>query len=92
MAARSTANVVAVDQVTQSIVLVRGQKVILDAELAGLYGVTTKRFNEQVRRNASRWIVPDHCPRPDRLAAQAAADFCQQLCQVSSIDRLAMAA
>jgi hypothetical protein len=33
----------------------RGQRVLLDAELAALYGVTTKRFNEQVRRNRERF-------------------------------------
>ena len=47
--------VVAVEEVAQRIVLVRGQRVILDAELAALYGVTTKRFNEQVRRNLARF-------------------------------------
>ena len=34
---------------------VRGQKVMLDVDLAMLYGVATKRFNEQVRRNLSRF-------------------------------------
>jgi len=34
---------------------VRGHKVLLDADLATLYGVTTKRFNEQVRRNRERF-------------------------------------
>jgi hypothetical protein len=29
--------------------------VLLDAELAALYGVTTKRLNEQVKRNAARF-------------------------------------
>jgi len=33
----------------------RGQKVILDADLAALYGVPTKRLNEQVKRNAARF-------------------------------------
>jgi hypothetical protein len=33
----------------------RGQRVILDADLAQLYGTTTKRFNEAFRRNASRF-------------------------------------
>jgi hypothetical protein len=33
----------------------RGQRVILDADLAAIYGVTTKRLNEQVRRNARRF-------------------------------------
>ena len=35
--------------------LVRGQKVIIDADLANLYGVTTKRLNEQVKRNLNRF-------------------------------------
>lgn len=34
---------------------VRGERVILDADLARLYGVPTKRLNEQVRRNAERF-------------------------------------
>jgi len=34
---------------------VRGQRVILDADLAHMYGVPTKRLNEQVRRNADRF-------------------------------------
>jgi hypothetical protein len=37
------------------IVLLRGQRVLLDFDLAGLYGVTTKRLNEQVRRNSTRF-------------------------------------
>jgi len=39
------------ETVEKSILLVRGQKVILDADLAKLYGVTTKRLNQQVSRN-----------------------------------------
>jgi hypothetical protein len=38
-----------------SILLVRGQRVILDATLADIYGVTTRRLNEQVRRNRRRF-------------------------------------
>jgi hypothetical protein len=34
---------------------IRGQRVLLDTDLAALYGVTTKRLNEQVRRNADRF-------------------------------------
>ena len=37
------------------IVRVRGQAVILDSDLAGLYGVPTKRLNEQVKRNKERF-------------------------------------
>jgi hypothetical protein len=35
--------------------LIRGQKVILDADLARIYGVTTKRLNQQMNRNAARF-------------------------------------
>jgi ORF6N domain len=39
--------------VTRAILTLQGQRVLLDARIAALYGVTTKRFNEQVRRIAS---------------------------------------
>lgn len=37
------------------ILFIRGQKVIIDSDLAKLYGVTTKRLNEQVKRNKERF-------------------------------------
>ena len=37
------------------IFIIRGVKVILDKDLAGLYGVSTKRLNEQVRRNHTKF-------------------------------------
>ena len=43
------------EAITQRIILLRNQKVLLDADLATLYGVETKRLNEQVRRNAERF-------------------------------------
>jgi len=42
-------------QVDHHILLIRGQKVMLDSDLAELYGVTTKRLNEQVKRNRDRF-------------------------------------
>jgi len=41
--------------IASRIVVLRGQRVMLDADLAALYGVTTKRLNEQVRRNLERF-------------------------------------
>ncbi len=41
--------------IEKRILLIRGQKVMLDSDLAWLYGVSTKRLNEQVRRNAKRF-------------------------------------
>jgi ORF6N domain-containing protein len=43
------------ENIAQSIQIIRGRKVLLDAELAALYGVSVKRLNEQVRRNLERF-------------------------------------
>lgn len=43
------------EEITRAILVLRGHRVLLDTELATLYGVTTKRFNEQVRRNRKRF-------------------------------------
>lgn len=43
------------ERIFGTILFLRGQKVMLDADLAGLYGVSTKRLNEQVRRNKDRF-------------------------------------
>ena len=43
------------EQIEQTIKVVRGQRVMLDSDLAALYRVTTKRLNEQVRRNRERF-------------------------------------
>ena len=47
--------IIPIGQIEQRILLIRGQKVILDADLAVLYGTTTKRLNEQVKRNQGRF-------------------------------------
>jgi len=43
------------ERVERTILLIRGHKVMLDTDLAQLYGVTTKRLNEQVKRNRNRF-------------------------------------
>ena len=42
-------------KVDSKIVILRDQKVILDVDLAALYGVSVKRLNEQIKRNARRF-------------------------------------
>jgi len=42
-------------KVDSKILVLRDQKVILDADLAALYGVSAKRLNEQIKRNAKRF-------------------------------------
>jgi len=61
---------VRVEHITRTILLLRGQRVILDAELAALYGVTTRRLNEQVKRNAERF-PEDFLFRLDRTEVEA---------------------
>jgi len=43
------------EEITRAILVLRGHRVLLDSELANHHGITTKRFNEQVRRNAKRF-------------------------------------
>jgi len=51
----TAAALVAIEAIASRILVLRAQRTILDADLAALYGVTTKRLNEQVRRNAERF-------------------------------------
>ena len=44
-----------VSEVESKIYIIRGEKVLLGPDLAKLYGVTTKRLNEQVKRNLKRF-------------------------------------
>jgi len=44
-----------VADIARAILVLHRQRVILDADLAALYGVSTKRLNEQVKRNAARF-------------------------------------
>jgi hypothetical protein len=52
---RQAARVPVERHVTQSIIVLRGYRVILDRDLAEIYGVTTGRLNEAVKRNARRF-------------------------------------
>ncbi len=44
-----------IETIKDKIYIIRGKKVMLDKDLAMLYGVTTKRLNEAVKRNAKRF-------------------------------------
>ncbi len=48
-------NTVAIEIITEKIFEIRGQKVMVDVDLANLYGVPTKRLNEAVKRNIQRF-------------------------------------
>jgi len=44
-----------IQSLPEKILEIRGQRVMLDADLAELFGVPTKRFNEQIKRNLERF-------------------------------------
>lgn len=44
-----------VDRIERAILLIRGEKVMLDSDLADIYGVETKTLNRAVKRNQSRF-------------------------------------
>jgi len=58
---------IADEVIVSKIYLVRGQKVMIDRDLAELYGVETKRLKEAVRRNASRFPL-DFLFLPKRIS------------------------
>ena len=49
------ASPIPIEHVERNILLIRGHRVMLDSDLATLYGVSTKRLNEQVMRNKKRF-------------------------------------
>jgi hypothetical protein len=44
-----------VESISNRILVIRGQRVMLDVDIAALYGVPTGRLNEQVKRNGRRF-------------------------------------
>ena len=55
MAQAKRSALVPVHDITRAILILRGRRVILDRDLAAIYGLTTGRLNEQVRRNRERF-------------------------------------
>ena len=53
----SRGSVLPIERIESSILLVRGHKVLLDADLAALYGVETRVLNQAVKRNRERFPV-----------------------------------
>lgn len=50
-----TLSVVSVEHIQKQIIVLRGKKVMLDRDLAALYGIPTSRLNEAVKRNIKRF-------------------------------------
>jgi len=51
----ATSAPLSIGEIAQRIHLIRGQRVVIDTDLAAFYGETTKRFNQQVNRNRARF-------------------------------------
>jgi ORF6N domain len=51
----SNTNLIPIERIEKSIYLIRGEKVMVDRDLAGLYGVSTKAFNQAVKRHRDRF-------------------------------------
>ena len=62
MAKSKPFSIVPLERIAAQIYVIRGEKVMLDFELAELYGVATRRLNEQVTRNSERFPA-DFCFR-----------------------------
>ena len=73
---------VTIQQIERSIHIIRGQRVILDSDLAELYGVTTAQLNQQVARNPERF--PEDFSYP--LTAQEFTSLMSQIV-ISKIGR-----
>jgi len=63
------------ENIDSKIYLIRGEKVMLDYDLAGLYEVPTMRLNEQVRRNAKRFPPDFMFPLSDHEVAILKSQF-----------------
>jgi len=48
-------SLVPMERIERAILFIRGEKIMLDSDLADIYGVETKRLNEQVQRNLDRF-------------------------------------
>ena len=64
------ANLIQPEQIEQVILLIRGQRVMLDRDLAALYGVETGNLNKAVQRNSDRF-PPDFMFQPTAEEAEA---------------------
>lgn len=69
--------IASVEQIKSQIFLIRGQKVMLDADLAELYGVPTKVLNQAIKRNSERFPV-------DFMFQLTAEEFADLKCQIGT--------
>ena len=81
-------SLVPVERIESKIFLLRGKKVMLDRDLAELYGVETKYLKRQVRRNLDRF-PPDFT---FKLSKQEFKDWRRQFVTSNSADKMGLGA
>lgn len=74
-------SIIPIEKIEKNILLIRGRKVMIDADLAELYGVETKRLNEQVKRNKERF-PKDFMFRLNRREKNEVVAKCDHLSQL----------
>jgi hypothetical protein len=86
----NTTELIPIEAISQRIFIIRGVKVMLDADLAELYGVTTKRLNEQVKRNNTRFprdfmlqLTPEEVETLNRSQIATGSDRALNLSQIA---------
>ena len=91
MSPRQSQEVVLVEQIEPRIVMIRGQRVILDADSRGCTESLTKRLNEQVRRNQGRFPADFAWPltiaeraRWSQIATTSRSEILHMRCPVPS--------
>jgi hypothetical protein len=73
-----TKELIPIEAISQRIFIIRGVKVMLDTDLAELYGVSTMRLNQAVKRNISRF-PPDFVFRLDQAEKTKVITNCDNL-------------
>jgi hypothetical protein len=58
MKKKDSISLIPLERIEGAILEIRGERVMLDTDPAGIYGVTTRRLKEQVRRNRDRFSTP----------------------------------
>jgi hypothetical protein len=72
------ANLIPAERIERVILLLRGEKVMLDGDLAGLYGVATRALNQAVRRNLARFptdFMFQLTPEESEIVARSRSQF-----------------
>lgn len=74
-------SIIKIGKIEQRILLIRGEKIIIDAGLAEFYNMPTKRFNEQAKRNKDRFPLADVGEKMKRIPTGLIFRYNSKICQ-----------